>query len=594
MAALAVEAPTGDLHNDVIRWYRDLLALPAVFPWHDCRYQPVRIGPTWQTDADGLWVLPDATIGWDVLGFCGSWMQHGPGDPWKFTLEQARFILWLYAVDETGRFLFHSAILQRLKGHGKDPLAATIGGTELVGPARVAYMDGDTPVATTAAEPWVQTAAVNLEQTKNLMKLYPSLWTKEAVAEFRLQIGKEKIYAADGAALMEAVTSSPAPLEGARSSMVILNETHQWRSNNSGHDMAEVIERNSAKSAEGAARTLSITNAFEPGEDSVAERDRVAFEQATDGESLTEGLLYDSLEAPPEAPLHADYIEDVVRGTRGDSTWLDIPRIRRFVLDTRNAPSKSRRFWFNQITAAEDAWIVPQQFDALVSDVEVEPHERVVMFFDGSKSDDATGLVGCRVSDGHVFTLGMWQRPPGRRGEGWVVPKSVVDERVREVLEVYNVSAFWGDPSHVLDDETQDRFWDEIFDGWHRDYKRQFTHKLWAVQSGVNEHSIMWDMAASKRVAEFTDAAQRTSEDVEQSFHAVQAGRDATITHDGDGRLKRHVHNARRYPNRFGVSVWKGHRESSRKIDLAVCMIGARMLRRKVLLSARQRNGVVY
>jgi len=69
------------------------------------------------------------------------------------------------------------------------------------------------------------------------------------------------------------------------------------------------------------------------------------------------------------------------------------------------------------------------------------------------------------------------------------------------------------------------------------------------------------------------------------------------LTNDGDGRLRRHAHNARRYPNRYGVSLWKGARGSARKIDLAVCAVGARMVRREVLNSGakkKQRSGRVW
>jgi len=43
--------------------------------------------------------------------------------------------------------------------------------------------------------------------------------------------------------------------------------------------------------------------------------------------------------------------------------------------------------------------------------------------------------------------------------------------------------------------------------------------------------------------------------------------------------MARHVANARRRPNRWGFTVSKG-RDDSRKIDLAVCAIMARYMRR--------------
>jgi phage terminase large subunit-like protein len=61
---------------------------------------------------------------------------------------------------------------------------------------------------------------------------------------------------------------------------------------------------------------------------------------------------------------------------------------------------------------------------------------------------------------------------------------------------------------------------------------------------------------------------------------------DRSFTHDGSGALARHVGNARRRPNRWGsVSIGKESPSSRHKVDLAVCMIGARMVRRQVLAS---------
>jgi hypothetical protein len=50
--------------------------------------------------------------------------------------------------------------------------------------------------------------------------------------------------------------------------------------------------------------------------------------------------------------------------------------------------------------------------------------------------------------------------------------------------------------------------------------------------------------------------------------------------------------NARRAPNRYGVSLRKDNRESAKKIDLAVCAAGARMLWRLVVLSRVSKSGL--
>jgi hypothetical protein len=573
-----------DEAEEIKRWYRDALAdtLPPI----GLQWDPVRVGPTWQYE--GGWVLPERSLGWEQLAFTGQWLTHR-GKPWKYTMEQARFVLWFHAVDESGVHLAHSAVLQRLKGWGKDPFAAVESSSTLVGPVEFdGWGKDDQPVGRQVTDAWVQIAAVSLDQTKNTMKIFPGLIPAETRRHFGIQIGKQNVWARGDTAQIEAVTASPLAIEGGRPKLIIRAETQNWNSSNGGHDMAGAMEGNAAKAEVGTpARILDICNAYRPGEDSVAQRQREGFDD-TQGEEASQvayGLLYDSLEAPPEAPLTAQAAPDVVEAVRGDSVWLDARgRILKSILNPLNSPSESRRKWYNQVTAAEDAWTDPGEFDPL-KDTEktVLPGEEVVLFLDCSKSDDATGLVGCRMSDGHVFTVNMWQRPPGKRGDGWLTPREEVDAAVSLAHEKFSVVAFFGDPSHTLDDETMDRYWDSLFDKWHQKYRSKY--RLWASGSkGSKGHAVMFDMADRSNTKEFASAVGLT-------LAEIQAGE---FTWDGDARLRRHVLNARRYPVAGYVSIAKDKRESKKKIDLAVCMVGARMVRRMVLNSGTKKGGRVW
>src|SRR5690348_2730254 len=106
------------------------------------------------------------------------------GGPWRFTPEQLRFVLWWYAVDEDGRFVYRTGVLQRMKGWGKDPLLAVISLVELVGPSRpnitpygLEYHELAGIPAKYRLQPkgiahpqaWVQITAVSQEQTTNTM-----------------------------------------------------------------------------------------------------------------------------------------------------------------------------------------------------------------------------------------------------------------------------------------------------------------------------------------------------------------------------------------------------------------------------------------
>jgi hypothetical protein len=602
VARSRLSASASDESVEIIEWYREFIE--DSFPPTDLLWEPVKIGPSWRYENG--WVLPELTLGWDMLAWCGKYLRAKRGGPWRFTAEQARFLLWFYALEPDGSFLYHSAVLQRLKGWGKDPVAACAAMAGLFAPITFDHWDGDRPVGRDEPEAWVQLVAVSLEQTQNTMKLFPSLISPDARLRYGIQVQKTAVWGLGDSRQIQAVTSSPLAIEGGRPTLIVRNETQNWNSSNGGHDMNGAIDGNAAKSEFGAARLLDICNAYRPGEDSVGQRTREGWESTQgdlDAERLEDrpttaefGLMFDSLEAPPDAPLTAAAAPSVIEAIRGDSVWLNTKRIVKSIINPANSASESRRKWFNQITAAEDAWCGKVEWDSLADRrVEVSPADEIVMFLDCSKSDDATGLVGCRVSDGHRFVLGMWQRPPGELGKTWRVPREKVDARVTETMDRFpNVVAFWGDPSHVLDDESRERYWDGLFDEWHRRFKDRV--KVWATP-GASGHAVMWDMSNQSRVKDFTAAAEQTLEEIQESFVRTQTGAAPIFTHDGDARLALHVRNARRAPNRFGVSVAKRHRESKDKIDLAVCMIGAGLARR-VYLNTRKpervRTGVAY
>ena len=91
---------------------------------------PHCVGPTWAKTIDGSWYLPERSLGWGILNWWADYVKTPSGDhggtPFMPTLEQARFILWWYSVDENGRYSHRNGVFRRMKGHGKDPLAAAL------------------------------------------------------------------------------------------------------------------------------------------------------------------------------------------------------------------------------------------------------------------------------------------------------------------------------------------------------------------------------------------------------------------------------------------------------------------------------------
>ena len=573
---------------EIVQWYRDRLEECA--PPADLAWNPITIGPTWQY-SNG-WVLPEFTMGWEQLSWSGLHLRNSKARaPWAYTMEQARFILWFHAIDEHGVRLFYSAVLQRLKGWGKDPLAAATALTAAFAPIEFDGFVRGVPVGREVESAWIQIAAVSQEQTKNTMKLMPGLIPRETREHYRMQVGKQSVWGVGDTRQIEAVTSNPAAIEGGRPTGTIRNETQNWTSSNGGFDMAGAMEGNAAKAERGSSTwTLDICNAYRPGggtdvqAGSVAQQVREGWER-TQGDNPTQrefGLLYDSLEAPAKAPLTAEAAPSVVRAIRGDAVWLDADdRILKSIMNPANAPSESRRKWYNQINAAEDDWLSKAEVEAITDrDKVIVAREEVALFLDCSKSDDATALVAVRVSDGHGVVVGVWQRPPGVRGVGWTVPVVDVERTINDTFGTYRVIGFFADPSHVRDDETLERIWDPVLDRVHRMYRSQL--RVWAKKgaSGGASHSVIFDMSILSNQRQFIDHLKIVTADIQAE----------AVTIDPDARLRSHLLNSKRIPTRAGVSIGKEHRESRKKIDLAVAWVGAHMVRR-LYLNTRKRGG---
>jgi hypothetical protein len=527
--------------------------------------EPVRIGPEGFPEEN-------RTLGWEILWWQQEYLQQpdGPdaGDAWRYTDEQLKFLLWWYAIDERGRFVYRRGNLRRMKGWGKDPVCASLACTEFVGPCRFGgwRANGD-PVAIPHTSPWVQIAAVSKDQTKNTMTLFPGMMSRKLIDEYRVDLGKEIIHSGAGGRI-ESVTSSPRSLEGARPSLVVMNETHHWLEVDEGHEMARAVARNLAKSRDGSARSLAITNAHDPGMDSVAEWDWDAYQAIAQGRSKATGFLYDSLEAPadtelavidpPDDPIELQKAHDRARESlrhglicaRGDSVWLDVDRLIEEIYDPTTAPSMSRRFYLNQLIASEDAWLAPHEWNACVDATKsIADGEMVCLGFDGSVKEDSTALVACRVEDGHLELLGCWEKPD--KQDNWQVDRVAVDARVAQAMNRYRVIGFYADPA----------LWADYLDKWSAEFGLRMQVKATAARP------LEW---WTNRPKAMVDALQR--------FHdAVVTGavKDATknLTHSGDSVLTQHVLNARNREGRSGLTISKDRPGSSRKIDAAMAAV---------------------
>lgn len=514
-------------------------------------------------------------------------LHHLTGVRWKFTDGQKRFLILWYAYDPaTGRWLYRSGVKRGAKGTGKDPFGAALCLIELLGPSRLVRKNGRW-TGEQRRMALVQIASNSEAQSKDVLRVANGMLGNPARKYFGLDCGLTRTLARKSGGLLEILTASEKSSEGDPASFILLNESHHMTHSSGGHLVAAVARRNVGKSPfDVQARVVEMTNAHSPGNDSVAEQSYNAWQAQVAGLTKLADILYDSIEAPPDTDIYDDGSRMAgLRAAYADAPWSDLVRLSGEMLDIRTTIADSIRYYLNGLAMAEDAWIDPRAFDALArADIVVDDGERITMFLDCSKSSDATALVASRVSDGHVFTLGVWSRPHGDRGKGWLAPREEVDATARAAVERYSVMWFGIDPSPATDDETEALYWRDMIDGLHRDLREQLP--LWATP-GAQGNSVLFDMRLSQlggeqRNRQFTEAAMATRRDINGDDDQPGTG---TLTHDGDPRLRLHTHQAHRRTNKWGTSLGKASRDSKKHVDAAVCMVGARMGRRIVLNS---------
>ena len=501
---------------------------------------PSFIGPTWQRDENGEWILPEHTLGWEIAGWCSKWLcdPNDSSKPWRFTPEQLRFVLWWYAIDEDGKFLYQSGVLQRRKGWGKDPLLAVLCLVEMVGPCRFSHWaPGGIPIGRNERAALIQVSAVSREQTTNTGDMFGLITTPAFKKEFAFKDGIELIRANQGRQKIQLVTSNYRSIEGKRATFTLLNETHHWVTGNGGIKMYETIDGNASKLAGG--RYLAITNAYQPGEDSAAERMRRDHE-AFLANDVDGGFLYDSVEAKSRAPIGGPLLPLVLEPMIGDSTWTKIDNVIKSIMKQSISPARSRRMWLNQVVADDDAVFTPEHIDTIEdNDLELHRGDEVVLGLDGGWTDDSTALIAIRPRDMAIFTLGIWEAPTGAEADGWRVDQQEVDEAVDRAIGLYEVAGFFSDVA----------YWETYIVRW----TERYANDLWIKASDPSP--IGFDMRGSQKRITLAN---------ERLMKAIYEGE---VKFDGNLRLRRHFMNVRRRENRYGISFGKESRESKKKVD---------------------------
>lgn len=499
--------------------------------------------------------------------------RHGRGDaqgaPVELTDEYAKFAVDCYALDEMGRPLYDSAFLSRPKGCDKSGEGARTALFEALGPCRFAgwaeggevyedpwglgfryvYEPGE-PMGRHITDPFVRCLATEEGQSGNVYDtIHYNLTDDECPLSHipGMDAGLTRTYLPDGGEIRPSTASSAAK-DGGLETFVVFDETHLYNLPEL-RSMYRTVTRNLRKRKKTAGGTwfLETTTMFAPGEESVAEMTYRLASQIKEGKARRQRLLLDHRwgecdDLADEAALRAALVE-----AYGDClAWNDLDGMVDEFYDTRTETADSRRFFLNAPTSTFDAWLEHHEWAGRVDASKVVADgEKVTIGFDGSSGRsrgmaDATALIAVRVSDGHMFELGVWEQPLGPAGSGWSPPVTAIEAAVRTAFIRYDVVGFYADPAG----------WSEHVATWAATYGRMLKAKA------SRDNPVSWK----------TNRISLVSESLQSLHDAIVNGE---MTHSGEDALTRHFLNARRRPHRSGLLIGKETPESTKKIDAA-------------------------
>lgn len=496
-----------------------------------------------------MWRGPEYPGEFPTLGFTvGDWIEQNcvipdgdrAGQPYLLTDEMWLFLVHHYRLNlaaQVGQlapaFKYRRSQLVRPQKWGKGPFSAALICAEAVGPVLFDGWDEDgEPVGRPWATPLIQIAANSEDQTANVYAALQPMIELGPLADLIPDTGDTRINLPGGGRI-DPVTSRARTRLGQRVTFVVQDETGLWTEHSGMVQVAETQRRGLAGMG---GRSVETTNAWDPSEDSVAQRT---------AEAGVKDIYRDHRLADP----HLKYAlkrdrRKIHRHVYGDSAarggWVDLDAIEAEAAEIlEKDAAQAERFFGNRITAGTGTWLEKAIWDTRKIERVLTGKPRIVIGFDGSELDDWTAI-RAETLDGYQFTptYGPDKRPTIWNPDEWggQVPRLEVEAAMDEVMENFDVVRGYFDPP----------FWKTEVD-------------VWADRYG--EKVVRWN---TNQITRMHPAAERLVTDV------VKA--DSTFRHDGCEFTSTHVGNARKAA-RPGKRYILAKPANHQKIDLAMCSI---------------------
>ena len=507
------------------------------------------------------------SLGYVVVDWITEYCCHGPGDvqgdPISIDDEWFDFIVNAYELDPlTGRRVVDAAVLSRPKGRAKSELAGFLVIAEAFGPSRFEGWDSEgQPVGRRVRSPLIKCLATEESQVGNTFENVAFIaadWGPDVHPEIFAGVKGSRQYQSATALYLpfggeiRASTSGAASKDGGRETFAVADEVHLYITREL-KSMYATVARNLGKRKLSEPWMLSTTTMYRAGELSVAEDILRAWKK----HELPPATLVDHLQATGRIDLEdeAHTLKQLREVYGAAAEWIDMPRKYRDMRNPTICPdvATAARYFLNRAMAGSDVFIAEDIVERQRLQDVVADGETITVGFDGSLSDDSTVLVGCRVSDGFMFPIGMWERPEGPEQMGWEVNRPDVAATIDEAFSRYDIQRMYCDPHEWRSDIAE---WAERYD------------------------SRVYEWPTNRYVA--MDAA------LDRLRSDLTAG---TLYHSGDPRFMQHLVNAQNAPRGRLNLVKKPSHE--RKIDAVIGAALALEARADVLASPKKRSGRV-
>ena len=419
------------------------------------------------------------------------------------------------------------------------------------------------PVGAPVTDPYIPLVAYTEEQSDELVygALRVILEYSPLVDDFDIGLARIMRVGGDGKAV--SLASAPDARDGARTTMQVFDETHRFtlpRLKQAHRTMLANIPKRKLSDA----WSLETTTAPAPGEGSVAEDTMDYARQVRDGKIADSRLFFFHRQASDNHDLTTPegVRAAVIEASGPVAEWSDIDGIIEQWRDPTADRTYLERVWLNRLVRSADRAFDAEQWRALAQPQDVPDGDLITLGFDGSRYNDATGIIATHVTSGYQWVVGVWEKPFGL--DTWEVPVNEVEAAVKAVFERWDVWRMYADPP----------YWETWVAKWAGEFGAERVMEWWTNRTKAMAYAI-------------------------KSFaNAITSGE---LTHDGSPAYARHIGNAVRREltlrDDTGATLWTMYKErpdSPHKIDLAMAGVLSWEARCDAIAAGMAGAGSVY